>query len=184
MAMPITVPRYTLADLERFPDDGNRYELLDGVLIVTPAPGERHEVAVARVTRAVQDALFEDGFGIVATHGAIQIPDHTNLEPDLIAYADDGGELGRPWTEPRRWWLAVEVLSRGSRIYDREWKRRAYLDIGVETVWIVDPQQKVVEVWGPDGERRLGLGETLRWAPSDHPDRAVTIELAALFDRI
>jgi hypothetical protein len=36
--MAISIPRYTLADLERFPDDGNRYELLDGVLIVTPFP--------------------------------------------------------------------------------------------------------------------------------------------------
>jgi len=42
MAMAVSVPRYTLADLERFPDDGNRYELLDGVLIATPSPSRAH----------------------------------------------------------------------------------------------------------------------------------------------
>ena len=49
MAMAISVPRYTLADLERFPDDGSRYELLDGVLSVTPAPSNAHHVIVSRL---------------------------------------------------------------------------------------------------------------------------------------
>ena len=45
MAMAITVPRYTIDDLDRFPDDGNRYEIVDGVLLVTPAPGTPHPPA-------------------------------------------------------------------------------------------------------------------------------------------
>lgn len=49
MAMAISVPRYTLADLERFPDDGNRYEPLDGMLIVTAAPTNAHQIVVNRL---------------------------------------------------------------------------------------------------------------------------------------
>ena len=49
MAMAITVPRYTVDDLEHFPDDGNRYELLDGVLLVTPAPAASHQVVASRL---------------------------------------------------------------------------------------------------------------------------------------
>src|ERR1051326_8463733 len=49
MAMAISVPRFTIADLERFPNDGNRYELLDGMLLVTPAPSRAHQIIVSRL---------------------------------------------------------------------------------------------------------------------------------------
>ena len=49
MGMAIAIPRFTVDDLETFPDDGNRYELLDGVLLVTPAPGNAHQVVASRL---------------------------------------------------------------------------------------------------------------------------------------
>ena len=47
--MALTIPHYTVADLEHFPDDGNRYELLDGVLLVTPAPHAAHQLLAMRL---------------------------------------------------------------------------------------------------------------------------------------
>ena len=61
MAMAISVPRYTLADLERFPDDGNRYELLDGVLIVTPSPSNAHQIIVNRLQFRLTQATMLPG---------------------------------------------------------------------------------------------------------------------------
>ncbi|MDH4130396.1 MAG: Uma2 family endonuclease, partial [Gemmatimonadota bacterium] len=55
--MPLTVPRYTIEDLARFPDDGQRYELVEGMLIVTPAPGNVHEVVVHRLHMALGNFL-------------------------------------------------------------------------------------------------------------------------------
>lgn len=54
MAMPISVPSYTVDDLDRFPPDGNRYELLEGMLLVTPAPGLPHQVVTQRLAASAK----------------------------------------------------------------------------------------------------------------------------------
>ena len=86
MAMAISVPRYTLADLERLPDDGNRYELLDGVLIVTPAPSNAHQVIVNRLQFPLIQAVMVPGRGQVVGPGAITLPPNTQLRPDILGY--------------------------------------------------------------------------------------------------
>ncbi|MBC7671775.1 MAG: Uma2 family endonuclease [Polaromonas sp.] len=57
MGMAVAIPHYTVDDLEHFPHDGNRYELLDGVLLVTPAPGYPHETIVSNVVQALMLAV-------------------------------------------------------------------------------------------------------------------------------
>jgi Uma2 family endonuclease len=57
MGMVATIPYYTVEDLEGFPHDGNRYELLDGVLLVTPLPGSPHQLVVSRIAYALSDAI-------------------------------------------------------------------------------------------------------------------------------
>ena len=161
MAMAISVPRYTLADLERFPDDGNRYELLDGVLIVTPAPSNAHQVVVSRLQLPLMQAVMVPGRGQVVGPGAITLPPNTQLEPDILVYPAHYA-IDAKWQEIEEHWLAVEVLSRSSRVYDREIKRDAYIALGVQEVWLVDRWSKMVEV-----SHRRGPGtitkDVLRW---------------------
>jgi Uma2 family endonuclease len=76
MSMPVTVPRYTLRDLVSFPDDGNRYELLDGILLVTPAPALLHQRVVSRL------------FTLLA---AYLHPDRTSLDQHPTMVARGGG---------------------------------------------------------------------------------------------
>src|SRR6476646_8043073 len=109
MAMAISFPRYTISDLERFPNDGNRYELLDGVMI----PGHAQVVGP----------------------GALTVLPRTQLEPEILVYPSRYA-IDLMWEEIDEHWLAVEVLSRSSRIYDREIKRDAYIALGVEGVWL------------------------------------------------
>src|SRR4051812_15460716 len=84
MGMPATIPYYTVEDLERFPNDGNRYELLDGVLLVTPAPGMAHQVIASRIAVALSIAVQAPGYAFVCAPGAVSFPPKTQLEPDIL----------------------------------------------------------------------------------------------------
>jgi Uma2 family endonuclease len=84
MASSALVPSYTLADLVQFPDDGNRYELLDGFLLVTPAPRMPHDVVTMRLTECLMAYLRPGNHGGVFTRGAVQIAPNTHLEPDVL----------------------------------------------------------------------------------------------------
>jgi Uma2 family endonuclease len=173
MAMPIAAPRYTVDQVKRFPPDGQRYELLDGVLLVTPAPRNLHQRVVMHLAGRLYQELMVPGLAVVATPGELEIGNHTLLDPDILVYpASYGPEV--PWKRMRNWWLAVEVLSPSSRVYDPDFKRPAYQALGVETVWLVDPESRTVEVWergavAPQVER-----ERIEW-------RGVEVELGVVF---
>src|SRR5438876_12336650 len=84
MAMPAVLPRYTIDDLASFPDDGNRYELVDGILLVTPAPMPPHEVVVSRLALWLGRRLGEPSRALVLTHGSVEIAPDIHMEPDVL----------------------------------------------------------------------------------------------------
>jgi len=161
MAMAISIPPYTIADLERFPEDGNRYELLDGVLIVTPSPSNAHQIIVNRLQFRLTQAVIASGDAQVVGPGVIPLPPRTQLEPDILVYPARYA-IDSKWEEIDEHWLAVEVLSRSSRVYDREIKRDAYIALGVPEVWLVDRCSKLVEVSRQRGPGRI-TDDVLRW---------------------
>ena len=157
----VTVPRYTVDDLDRFPDDGNRYELLDGVLLVTPAPRAVHQVVVSRIQARLTIAVGERAY--VVGPGAISVPPGTQLQPDILVYPSRfPPDIG--WAKVDEHWLAVEVLSRSSRMYDREFKRDAYFALGVREVWLVDVHDLTVEVCHGRGPGEI-VRDTIEWKP-------------------
>ena len=145
MAMAVTIPYYTVEDLEHFPRDGNRYELLDGMLLVTPGPNFTHQLVVSRIALVLLNAVQVPGRAFVLAPGAVSFPPRTQLEPDVLVIPAVIPP-GEKWQDVTEHWLAVEVLSRSSRIYDREFKRDAYLALGVREVWLVDRADRSVEV--------------------------------------
>src|SRR5512143_4008926 len=84
MAMPLLVPRYTIRDLESFPDDGSRYELLDGVLLVTPAPAPIHQLVVSRVYRALVQYVHPASLAHFFSPGVVELEPKVHLEPDIL----------------------------------------------------------------------------------------------------
>lgn len=179
MAMPLPVPTFTTDDLRAFPPDGCRYELVNGILLVTPAPAHAHQIVVAELFLAIATYLRERGLAIAVTPGEIELAPSVHLEPDLLVHPAEFGPAV-PWTGITGWWLAVEVSGRSSRRYDRDYKRDAYLALGVAEVWLVDLEEKHVLVSRPDGPRDVRYAERLTWSPAEMP-APLELELARLF---
>jgi len=178
MGMAVSIPRYTVADLERFPSDGNRYELLDGVLLVTPAPSRAHQIVANRIQTRLTVAVEWPGYAYVAGPGAISVPPRTQLQPDVLVVPSRFGPR-TDWAKVTEHWLAVEVLSRSSRVYDREVKRGAYLALGVPELWLVDYRDLSVEVWRANRASEV-IRDVIRWrVPS--LELVVPIDLAGVF---
>ena len=177
MVMPLPVPRLTIDMLDDFPDDGTRYELLEGMLLVTPAPSYAHQIVATRLATMLTNALAGDA-QVVAV-GAIQRGKDTQLQPDVLVCPPEF----RPtlnWRDIRGWWLAVEVLSPSSRLYDRDVKRGAYLALGVREYWIVDPGDCSVEVWSRAHNEPRRATELIVWQPTAL-GREIVIDLRHAF---
>lgn len=182
MAMPVAVPRYTLEDLAAFPDDGNRYELVDGFLLVTPAPLPSHEVVVSRIARAL--TLYFGGVqgGQVLTHGAVEVRPNVHMEPDILVVPEPS-RVPDSWLGFRTWWLAVEVSGRGSRIYDRDFKRPAYLRAGVDEVWRADLRERCVFVATPKNPEERRVNDSLLWLAPGRSDQ-LRLDVSGVFEGV
>lgn len=168
MAMPIPIPqpaapRYTVDDIASWPDDGNRYELLDGVLLVTPSPGLPHQLAATEIARLLAQTLEPFPAVRVCAPGVIVRRPDTELQPDVLVLELPVGAFR--WERVRRHLLAVEVISRSTRVYDRDYKRPAYLTLGVEEVWRVDLDRRMVLVSRPGLAADQPVRDVLSWNP-------------------
>ena len=163
MAMAISVPHYTVDELDRFPDDGNRYELVDGVLLVTPLPVPAHQIVANRLQALLTAALFDVAH--VVGPGVVVRKPKTQLQPDVLAYS--GRIPARSdWSAILDHWLAIEVLSPSSHIYDRDFKRDAYLALGVQQVWLVDWRERYIDVCKVPGKSKR-VRDSVRWRPPE-----------------
>lgn len=185
MAHPIHMPTdtdWTAEMVYALPDDGLRREVLDGELVVTPAPSWGHQDVVAALWATLNQYLRAHGIGHARPSPAdIEFSPRRLLQPDLfvVPRTADGRRAER-WSEIRQLLLAVEVLSPTTARYDRVKKRAIYQAERVPEYWIVDIDASCIERWRPDDERPEVVHETLAW----HPDPAappLVIDLAALF---
>ncbi len=133
----------TAADLEQMPDDGHRYELIDGALIVTPSPAVPHQRVVGNLHLLLRAACPDD-LEVMLAPLDVTVSDVTVLQPDLLV-APRTALAGR--TMAGLPVLAVEVLSPSTRLIDLELKRAAFERAGVASYWAVDPEVPSLTVW-------------------------------------
>jgi Uma2 family endonuclease len=144
---------YTVADLELMPDDGQRYELVDGELFASPAPGTRHQKIVLKLG-ALLDSVCPGDLHVLAAPFAVRPSERTEVQPDvLVARDEDLTEKNLP-VAPL---LAVEVLSPSTASNDFISKKAAYERMGAASYWIIDPEQPRLMVFELDehGQYRM-----------------------------
>jgi Uma2 family endonuclease len=165
MVMVDATRRYTVDEVLAFPADGNRYELVDGTLLVTPAPTAPPQLVIGRLYLALAEYVRRTGGTQVLLSPADISWDRTKLvQPDIFVVPLS--EVTASWKTYRTLLLAVEVVSPSSARGDRLVKRRLYQRQGVGTYWVVDPDARLIEIWHPDDDRPTIATETLRWALS------------------
>jgi len=132
----------TRADLELMPDDGHKYELLDGVLVVSPAPRTRHQEVVGGLYVLLRENRPAD-LKVLFSPVDVVLAEDTVLQPDLLVAPreqfTDRDLPGAPL-------LAVEVLSPSTRRFDLLLKRDRFQSAGVRSYWLVDPDVPSVTV--------------------------------------
>ncbi len=183
MGMPVPSTYWTAAKVRAIPDDGNRYECIDGALLVTPSPLNLHQAVVGAFYRTLFPYVREQGLGYVQVSPLdVELDDGMIVQPDVLAFrltsSAGAGRIHGPDLH-----LVVEVLSPGTASRDRGLKRRFYARIGVQEYWIVHPASRLVERWRRDAETAQLEDGALQWHP-DGAARALVIDLPALFDAI
>ena len=164
MAMPDRVAHWTLAELHRLPDDGNRYEIVRGALFVTPPPSWEHQRLASLLAARLQPYVAAHGLGSVCfPRSVIRLGTDDEVEPDLMVRPV-------PETPPTRWddaplpILVVEVVSDTTRRRDRVEKRRLYRDAAIPDYWIVDSEIRTIRVVRP-GLDDVDVTDALAWHP-------------------
>lgn len=136
-------------DLAAMPDDGHRYELLDGTLLVTPAPNVNHQRCVGALLALLRDAR-QSGHTVLLAPLDVRLSRTTVLEPDVLVARTADLTPARLEGPPL---LAVEVLSPSTRHLDLGTKRLAYEAAGVPAYWLVDPDGPSLTVLELDAGR-------------------------------
>jgi Uma2 family endonuclease len=153
----------TRADLDTMPDDGHRYELIDGSLVVSPGPTPRHQLAVTRLVLTLAGAA-PDGIDVLAARLDVALSDSTVLQPDVVVAPRSAfGERDLP-TAPL---LAVEVLSPSTRLIDLNTKRIAYEEAGCASYWVVDPAVPSLVAWELVGSRYVEVAHVVGDEPAE-----------------
>lgn len=169
MGMPATIDRYFTREMVlALPDDGNRYELVYGELLVSPAPVARHQLVLGRLHARLFTYLERTRAGRVYFSPAdISWGREADLlvQPDLFVVAPEDARR-MVWREMLHLSLVVEVLSPSTSRYDRFTKRRLYQQMNVPQYWIVDPVGEAVEVWTPAARLPRHAERAIEWQPS------------------
>lgn len=166
MEMPSAERVWLAADLADLPDDGNRYEVIDGELHVTPGASLDHQHALGRLYLIVAPYVEAQrcGYAVFAPADVTFSPARS-VQPDLFVVPRTSERRPKTFAEVGRLLLAVEVLSPSTARWDRVNKRRAYREHQVPEYWIIDLDARSFERFTPGDEKSTVIRDRLTWQP-------------------
>lgn len=141
---------FTVRDLEDFPDDGNRYELIDGGLLVSPVPSLDHQTVVVELAVLLRTARPK-GLRVLVAPFSVRPSNNTEVQPDLLVAVEE--DLTSK-NLPKGPLLAVEVLSPSTAINDFNTKKALYERLGTPSYWVIDPRDPALTVFRLDENGR------------------------------
>jgi Uma2 family endonuclease len=166
MRMASDVKAWTVTDLAVMPDDGQRYEVIDGELFVTPSPSLRHQDAIGALHLLLAPYVAAHRVGhLVIAPADVTFSAHRGVQPDLFVARFVNGKRPVELSDIRDLLLAVEVLSPSSARADRVVKRALYRDQRVDEYWLVDLDARAVERSTPGRTTVEVLADELAWHP-------------------
>jgi Uma2 family endonuclease len=182
MGMPAQEMVWTAEMARALPEDGKRYEVLDGELFVTPAPTGYHQRALRLLFEALSEYVGRYDIGELFWSPAdIEFSTTRLLQPDLFIIPP--GAFKGSWRDITSLVLAIEVLSPSTARADRHRKRVIYQSEGVPEYWIVDLDARLIERWRPDDVRPEILTESMTWQPISGADPLI-VDLTRLFQNV
>jgi len=174
-----TQPRpWTLEELHRLPDDGNKYELVRGELFVTPPPSVNHEEILARLQAILVPYVAAQGLGRVYRPRSVLRFEGSEVEPDLMVRQPHRAKI-KHWDDAPIPILIAEALSGSTRRRDTQQKRELYLEAGVGEYWILDPENASVRIIMRGADDVVATTELI-WNPNGASEPLV-IHVPALF---
>ncbi|MEO7966813.1 MAG: Uma2 family endonuclease [Gemmatimonadaceae bacterium] len=184
MAYPRHMPtEWTAAMVAALPDDGKRYEVLDGELVVMPAPCWNHQFVALAFWKQLDAYSKSHSLGrAIAAPADVEFSQRRLLQPDVfvVPYTSQGAQA-TAFADVGRLLLAVEVRSPSTARRDRGIKRRIYLEEHIDEYWIVDADAWSVERWKRGEERPEVVMQTLVWEP-EAAVAPLEIDLPKLFE--
>ena len=169
MGMPAHQTEWTAEMVKALPDDGKRYEVLDGELFVSPAPSMNHQRVLFLLARILDDYVRKHRLGeVFIAPTDVEFSPKRLLQPDVFVIPPTPGRRPQKFAEVGRLLLAAEGLSPATARAVRTKKRDILRDERVPEYWIVDADGRVFERWTPDNSRPEVLSTTITWQPDRH----------------
>ena len=181
MGMPLQHTDWTVEMVNALPDDGNRYEVIDGELFVTPAPSVVHQRAVVELLALLHPYVKKLRLDLLTAPSAVTFSRRSEVQPDVLVMPPmhDGRPAVR-FADVGVLLLAVEVLSPHTKRTDKNDKRALYRDEGVRDYWIVDTDARTIERWTPTSVQGEIFVDEIQWQPLDSHEPFV-LDVAAYF---
>ena len=170
--------------IEDAPMYGDRLELVDGVLHVTPAPSRMHQRIILELVKPLDAFVRTRGIGeLLLSPGDVRLAPELVVQPDVYVVPGRNGRRAPAVAPVTQLLLAVEVLSPSTERFDRREKRMAYQSAGVPELWIVDATARTFERWRPHDEFAETLAASITWTPSGY-DESLVLDIRDFFAEV